>query len=69
MLLAIALEAFDREGYSVAAAKAESGDAALQVAALQFVEKSDKDARPAGTDRMTDCHCATVDVHFFGIEF
>ncbi len=38
------LEALDGEGYGVAAAEAEGGDAAFQVAALQFVEQRDEDS-------------------------
>src|ERR1700730_8203998 len=34
--------ALDGEGHGVAAAEAERGDAAFQVAALQFVEKRDQ---------------------------
>src|SRR5438046_2430873 len=62
-------ETFDGEGYGVAAAEAQRGNATFQIASLQFVQESDQDARPAGADRMTDGHCAAVDVHFFGIEF
>jgi hypothetical protein len=37
-------ETLDGESDSVAATEAEGGDAALQVAALQFVEQRDEDA-------------------------
>ena len=40
------LETFDGEGNGVASAEAECGNAALQVAALQFVEQRNKDASP-----------------------
>src|ERR1700756_3147115 len=36
--------AFDGQGHGVAAAEAESGDAALEIAALQFVEQRHQDA-------------------------
>lgn len=35
------LRAFDGEGYGVAAAEAEGGDAALEVAAVEFMEQRD----------------------------
>src|SRR6185295_12214663 len=66
---ATALVALDAEGHGVAATKAECGDAALQVAALEFIEQRDKDARAAGADRMSDGNRAAVYIHFFRIEF
>ena len=64
-----ALEAFDGERDGVAAAKAKRGDAALQVAALQFVKQRDEDARAGSADGMAERDCAAIDVYFFGIEF
>jgi hypothetical protein len=43
----------DGEGDCVAATKAKGGDAALQVATLQFVEQCDEDAGAACSNRMT----------------
>ena len=60
--------ALDGEGNGVAAAEAEGGDAALQVAALHFVEQRDQNARAGAPIGMTDGYRASVDVHFFGIE-
>src|SRR5258707_3984149 len=62
------LATLDGESDGVAAAEAESGDAAFQVAALEFVEQRDEDARAAGADGMAESDCAAVDVYFFGIE-
>src|SRR5713101_1240246 len=59
---------FNGEGDGVAAAEAQCGDAALQVAALQFIEQRDQDARAAGADGMAERHRAAVDVHLFRIE-
>ena len=42
------LAPLDGEGHGVASAEAEGGDAALEIAALQFVEQGDEDARAAG---------------------
>src|SRR5882724_10399085 len=42
---------FDGEGYSVSAAEAKGGDAALQISALQFIQQSDEDARRSGRRR------------------
>ncbi len=61
------LEALDGEGYGVAAAEAEGGDTALQVAALQFVEQRDEHARTGGADGMAERDCAAVDVYFFRV--
>src|SRR6266853_6558864 len=60
---------FDGEGHGVASAEAEGGDAALEVAALQFIEQRDEDARAARADGMAERDGAAVYVHFFGIEF
>src|SRR6266436_642015 len=60
---------FDGEGHGVASAEAEGGDAALQVAALQFVEQRDEDARAARADGMAERYRAAIHIHFFGIEF
>jgi len=49
---AVPLVTFDGEGYGVAAAEAEGGDAALQITALQLVEERDKHARAGRADRM-----------------
>src|SRR5260370_24205030 len=59
---------FDGEGDGVASTKAEGGDAALQVAALQFIEQCDEDARAAGADGMAERQRAAVDGHLFCIE-
>src|SRR5260370_12041066 len=67
--LATPLKPFASEGYGVAAAEAESGDATFQVAALQFVQESDENSRSARSDRMANRNGAAIDVHFFGIEF
>ena len=61
-------EALDGEGYGVAAAEAESGDAALEVAALQFVEQGDENARAAGADGVADGDSTAVHVDFIGIQ-
>src|SRR5712692_380234 len=58
----------DGEGHGVSAAEAERGDAALQIAALQFVEQCDKDSCAACADRMAESDGAAIDVNFFGIE-
>src|SRR5882757_3576871 len=42
------LAPLDGEGHGVASAEAEGGDAALEIAALQFTEQGDEDARAAG---------------------
>src|SRR6266404_5728004 len=62
------LETLDGEGHGVSAAEAEGGDAALQIAALQFVEESDEDARATRADGMAESDGAAIYVHFFGIE-
>src|SRR5438094_3717377 len=67
-LLVSLSEALDGKGYSVAAAEAEGGDAALEVAALQFVEQRDEDARAARADRMAERDGAAIHINFFGIE-
>src|SRR5260370_4338928 len=62
-------ETLDGEGYSVAAAEAERGDAALQITALQFIQKSYQDACAVRSNGMAVGVCAAVDVDFFAIEF
>src|SRR5438552_1371182 len=62
------LETFDCEGDGVSATKTECGDAALQVAALQFMDQRNEDARAGRADGMTERDSAAVDVYFFGIE-
>src|SRR6202158_725586 len=64
----LGLVALHPEGYGVAAAEAEGGDAALEVAALQFVQQSHQDARAAGADGMAEGDRAAVHVYLFGIE-
>src|SRR2546425_5404461 len=63
------LPAFHCQGDGVAAAEAESSDAALEVAASELVEQGDENARAGGADGMADGDCAPIDVDFFGIEF
>src|SRR6266704_351529 len=63
------LVALDGEGDGVATAEAEGCDAALQVAALQFVEQGDEDARPTRADGMAEGDGAAVHVDLFRIEF
>ena len=63
----VALQTFDGQGYGVAAAQAQRGDAALQIAALEFVEERDQDARAGGAYRVADGYGATVHIYFFGI--
>src|SRR6266850_2970160 len=58
----------DREGHGVSAAQAKRGDAALQIAALQFVEQGHEDSRSAGADGVAERDGAAVYVNFFGIE-
>src|SRR5260370_130309 len=60
--------AFDSQSYGVAAAEAEGGDSALEVAALQFVEQRNQDARAARADGMAEGDCAAVHIHFFRIQ-
>src|SRR5438309_9613369 len=63
------LPAFHRQGDGVAAAEAESGDAAFEVAASELVEQSDENARAGSADGMTDGDRAAIDIDLFGIEF
>src|SRR5207302_3961670 len=63
------LETFDGEGDGVASAKAKWSDAAFEVAAFQFIEQGNEDARAARANGMTERDRAAVDVYFFGIEF
>src|ERR1700756_3937971 len=60
--------AFDGQSHSVAAAEAEGRDAALEVAALQFIKQCDQDARAARTDGMAEGDRAAVHIHLFGIQ-
>src|SRR5438105_3972369 len=62
-------ETLDGEGDGVSAAEAEGSDAALEVAALQFVEQRDEDARAACADGMAERDRAAIHVNFFGIQF
>src|SRR5271169_6260811 len=59
---------FDGDGYCIAAAEAEGCDAALQIAALQFVEQGDEDARAGCTNRVSEGDRAAIYVYFFGVE-
>ncbi len=61
------LVAFHGERHSIAAAEAKGRDAALQVAALQFVKQRHQDAGATGANRMAERHCATVHVYLFRI--
>src|SRR5580704_8408536 len=61
--------ALDGEGYGVAAAEAEGGDPALQVAPLQFVEERHQDAGTGRADGMAEGYRAAIYVYFFRIEF
>src|SRR2546425_11844396 len=63
------LPAFHCQGYSVAAAEAESGNPALEIAASELVEQSDENARAGSADGMADGDGAAIHVDFFGIEF
>ena len=54
--------AFESQGYGVAAAKAEGGDAFVGVAALHLVEQGDEDAGATGSDGMADGDGAAVDI-------
>ena len=62
-----ALREFDGDGYSVAAAEAEGCDAALQIAALQFVQQCDQDAGAGCADGMAQGYRAAVYVYFRGV--
>src|ERR1019366_7874824 len=62
------LRALDGEGDGVAAAGAERGDSALQVAELQFVEQRDEKAGAGCANGMAKRDGAPVHVHFLGIE-
>src|SRR5260370_29453424 len=62
------LEAFDGEGNSVASAEAKCGDAALQIAALLFVEQRDEDERARSTNGVAEGNSAALNVHIFWIE-
>ena len=54
--------ALDGEGDGVAAAEAEGGDAAVDVAANHLVDEGDEDARAGGADGMADGDGAAIDV-------
>src|SRR5262252_3608649 len=58
----LALDAFDSKGESVAAAHAEGGDTAFQVAVLERVEQRRENPAAARTDRVAERDCAAVDV-------
>src|SRR5215472_11144901 len=60
--------ALDGQGDGIAAAEAESGDAALEVAALEFIEQRKEDARAGSADGMAEGDRAAVDVDLIGIE-
>jgi hypothetical protein len=60
---------FDGDRYSVAAAEAEGCDAALQIAALQFVQQCDQDAGAGCTDGVPQRYRAAINVYLFGVEF
>ncbi len=60
--------ALDSEGDGIPAAKAESSDAALQVAALQFVQQRDQNARAGSADGMPERNGASIHVNLFRIE-
>src|SRR4029077_20646767 len=62
------LVALDGKGHGVASAEAERGDAALEVAALQYVEQRDEDARSRCANGVTESDRAAIDVDLFGIE-
>src|SRR5271157_267457 len=62
------LEEFHSQGYGVAAAQAEGGDALLAIAAPQFIEERDEDAGTGSSDGMAEGDCSPVDVHLFGIQ-
>src|ERR1017187_5447994 len=56
---------FDGDGGSFAAADAQRGDAALQLAALERMHERGDDARARSPDRMTEGAGAAVDVDLF----
>ncbi len=60
-------ETLHGEGHGVAAAQAEGRDAAPEVAALQFVEQRDQNARAACADGMAEGDRAAVHIDLFGI--
>src|SRR3989442_14014031 len=62
------LAAFHCQRDGVAAAEAESGYAALEIAASELVEQRDENARAGSADRMSDGDGADVQVDFFWIE-
>src|SRR3989442_7148850 len=62
------LAAFHCQRDGVAAAEAESGDAALEIAASELVEQRDENARAGSADGMADGDGAAVHVDIFGIE-
>src|SRR5271155_3760609 len=63
-----AIRKFDGKRDGIASAEAEGGDAALEIAALQFVEQRDQDAGAGCADGMAERDGAAIDVYFFGIE-
>src|ERR1700723_413292 len=60
--------ALDGECDGIAAAKAERGDTALQIAPLQFIKQRDQHARARCANRMTERDRATVHVYFSRIK-
>src|SRR5277367_1447922 len=62
------LRKFDGKRDGIASAEAEGGDAALEIAALQFVEQRDQDAGAGCADGMAEGDGAAIDVYFFRIE-
>src|SRR5215469_9788213 len=67
--LDLKLETLNCKGDGIPAAEAEGGDAAPEVATLQFVEQRDEDARAACAYRMAEGYGSAVHVDFFRIEF
>src|ERR1700680_1030080 len=61
--LAEVLGALDHHGDALATPDAHSRNAQLDVAARHLVQERGENACPAGTDRMTQRNCASVDVH------
>src|SRR5690606_22753462 len=56
------VSAFDRQCHALAAADAQSGQAAASVAALHFVEQADQDAAAGGADGVAEGDGTAVDV-------
>ena len=62
------LHALDGKRDGVASAEAERRDAAMQIAALQFVKQRDENARAASTDWMAERDRAAIHIDLRGIE-